>query len=210
MGTPVPSTRSIKTVTLMCGRRLHGFVLNLWQTVHTSMWTKCPPSPIIGPAPDGMTGAAREMQDATRTKRAEAPGGRDRLGSACCQDCDRRNRGYGTEATGEARERLGGVEGTSGEHHRGPAPRDRGARCSGAVGMMKHLRKNNLPKPAIQAEPSEIRAGRFLDYVLEMYAPPSSVKLRSVVNGRAGFAQDKMRIRGYYKSAAENALGRKD
>jgi hypothetical protein len=76
---------------------------------------------------------------------------------------------------------------------------------------MKHLRKNSLP-PAKQVvdDPKEIRAGRFLDYVLEMYAPPSSVRLRSVVNGRAGFAQDKMRIRGYYKTAAESVLGRKD
>jgi len=162
MGTPVPSTRSIKTVTLMCGRRLHGFVLNLWQTVHTSMWTKCPPSPIIGPAPDGMTGAAREMQDATRTKRAEAPGGRDRLGSACCQDCDRRNRGYGTEATGEARERLGGVEGTSGEHHRGPAPRDRGARCSGAVGMMNTFGKITCQSLRYRRNPAKLGQDGFL------------------------------------------------
>lgn len=75
---------------------------------------------------------------------------------------------------------------------------------------MKHLRKNSLPTAKQAADSKEIRAGRFLDYVLEMYAPPSSVRLHSVVNGRAGFAQDKMRIRGYYKSAAESALGRKD
>ena len=75
-------------------------------------------------------------QDAKRTKRADSPGGRDRLGSPHRPDRDRRNTGQGTEATGEARERLGGGEGTSGEHYRGPAPRDRGARRSGEVGVM--------------------------------------------------------------------------
>jgi hypothetical protein len=76
---------------------------------------------------------------------------------------------------------------------------------------MKHLRKNNQTIPVAKVVASgEVRSGRFLDYVLEMYGPPSSVKLRTVVNGRAGFAQDKLRIRGYYKAASENALGRKD
>lgn len=76
---------------------------------------------------------------------------------------------------------------------------------------MKHLRSINTDKPAKNVVVTgRVRAGRFLDYVLEMYGPPSSVRLRTVVNGRAGFAQDKLRIREYFKAASENALGRKD
>ena len=153
----------------------------------------------------------RERHHAARTERAEAPSGRDRAGSSHSQDRDRGNRGHDTEATGEARERLGGCEGTSREHNARAASRDRAGGCQREVGVMKHLRKINPHKTEGKDTASgEVRAGRFLDYVLDMYGPPSSVRLRTVVNGRAGFAQDKLRIRGYFKAASENAFGRKD
>jgi hypothetical protein len=65
--------------------------------------------------------------------------------------------------------------------------------------LMRHFRKG---KVIAISEPREakIKPGRVLDYVLEMYASPSDVKLRSVPNGRAGALQDRMRMRSYYKS----------
>ena len=51
-----------------------------------------------------------------------------------------------------------------------------------------------------------LKPGRFLDYVLEMYSPPSAIVFRSVPNGREGIAQDRARIRGYFRAAQEKAL----
>ncbi len=152
-----------------------------------------------------------KRNDAEKTKWADLPSGCNRQRGAHGADRDRRVSGHRCDATGEVRKQFGGVEVTSREHGASASSGESGANSQRGVRMMKHIRKNSPSKPARQAaEPREIRAGRFLDYVLEMYAPPSSVKLRSVVNGRAGVAQDKVRIRGYYKSALENALGRKD
>lgn len=76
--------------------------------------------------------------DATRTKRAEAPGGRDRQRGARREDRDRRNRGHEAEATGEARERLGGCEGTSGQHNARAAVGDRAGCCQREVAVMPY------------------------------------------------------------------------
>ena len=68
---------------------------------------------------------------------------------------------------------------------------------------MKHFRK----LPEAKEQPLSPKPGRLWEYVLEMYAPPSDVRLRPVPSGRAGMLQDKMRIRGYFKAGAEKALG---
>lgn len=72
---------------------------------------------------------------------------------------------------------------------------------------MKHFRKSDARVADASDRELAPKAGRFLDYVLEMYAPPSQVKLRTVLSGRAGLMQDKARIRGYFESGAEKALG---
>jgi hypothetical protein len=74
---------------------------------------------------------------------------------------------------------------------------------------MKHLRKIRVSPDSDKVETTP-KAGRFLDYVLEMYSPPENVKLRMVPSGRAGMMQDRARIRSYYQAAAEKAVGPKE
>jgi len=53
---------------------------------------------------------------------------------------------------------------------------------------------------------SGVRAGRFLGYVLDMYADPSDVQLGTVKNGPAGLRQDRDRITGYFRVAVRKCF----
>lgn len=48
---------------------------------------------------------------------------------------------------------------------------------------------------------SGVKAGKFFGYVLDMYADPADVQLRTVKNGPAGLRQDRDRITGYFRVA---------
>jgi hypothetical protein len=86
---------------------------------------------------------------------------------------------------------------------------DRAGGSQREVGVMKHFRKIKMSSDP-HSDVAVPKAGGFLDYVLEMYSPPDDVKLRMVPSGRAGIMQDRMRIRSYYKAAAEKAFGSKE
>ena len=162
----------------------------------------------------GIVGASRAHGDgqrrwthAIRIERAEAPSGSDRQRGGNRADHDRRNRGLGLEATSEARERLGGFEGPSGRHNARTAVRDRAGCCQRTVGVMnKIVRTITKGYAKDHGAGKGLKPGRFLDYVLEMYSPPSAIVFRSVPNGREGIAQDRARIRGYFRAAQEKAL----
>ena len=134
MGTPVTSTRFLSIVTRKCGRWVHVFAA--FTPYVMRLWPNGLARGIIGPAPGNTGRKVGEEANAERTKRADSPGGRDRQCGSHSPDRDRRDRRDDVEATGEARERFGGGESTSREHHRGPAPRDRGARRRSTVGLM--------------------------------------------------------------------------
>ena len=47
------------------------------------------------------------------------------------------------------------------------------------------------------------------ELMCDMYASPLAVRLRSVPSGKAGFAQDSLRIRGYFSKAEREVSGSK-
>lgn len=47
----------------------------------------------------------------------------------------------------------------------------------------------------------ELKSGSFFSYVLDMYADPGDIQLRSVPNGREGVICDKARMKSYYVNA---------
>ena len=50
-------------------------------------------------------------------------------------------------------------------------------------------------------EPVKLRAGSFLDYLLDVHSFPDQVELRKVYNGQAGFEQDARNMHRYARNA---------
>jgi len=48
---------------------------------------------------------------------------------------------------------------------------------------------------------THLRAGNFFDYMLDMYAPPDQVQLRTTDSGWRGRERDAQNIRGYFQRA---------
>ncbi|MEO0484765.1 MAG: type II toxin-antitoxin system antitoxin SocA domain-containing protein [Pseudomonadota bacterium] len=109
-----------------------------------------------------------EEDHAKGSERAEAPSGRDRQCCPHCPDRDRRGAGNLLQATGEAQQRLGGCEGSRGEHHIRGTSGDRAEGRSGKVGLM--------------ARAAAI-ANEFLSLALSdpQYGPIDQMKLQKLV-----------------------------